>query len=240
MVTSKLLRIALGSLPIVFAFSASQAVAAILEADLNSNLEAGFDGNILNNDLIEGTSPALASLTATPGANFPATGSNDGTATHVNGLVYYGGPPPTGVDLLYTLQGSATGYDINTVNSIYGWQDSRYRHAAQEWTISVSTVANPTLTPLYTVVYAPYAANDNAAGSTQVTLTDSTGTIVSGVTAINFHLTTYGNPGDPGYTGEIGVVREFDVLGTPTVPEPASLGLIGLGGLGILARRRRV
>lgn len=240
---SKLLRIALGSLPFLFAFSASPALANIVETDASSNFETGFDANILSNDLINQNQPTLASQSATPGATFAATGANDGTATHDSGLVYYGGPPPTGVDLTFNLNtdpgtgGSANGYSLSSINGIYGWQDSRYRHAAQEWVVSVETTSNPTtFTDVYTVVYAPFAANDGAAGSTQVTLT---GTLPTNVIAINFHLSPYGASGDPGYTGEIGVVREFDVIGSASTPEPASLGLLCLGSVRLLARRRR-
>ena len=235
----RLAAIGLVSVPVVVAFSASSALASIVETDLSSGSETGFDANILSNDLINQGQATLSSLVATPGANFPATGSDDGTATHTNGLVYYAGPPTTGVDLTFNLNtnpgtgGSATGYSLSSINGIYGWQDSRYRHAAQEWVVSVETTSSPSIFQnVWTVLYTPFAANDIAAGSSQVTLT---GSLPTNVTAINFHLSPYGAPNDPGYTGEIGVVREFDVVGTASVPEPASLGLLGLGGLGFLA-----
>ena len=209
------------------------AQAAFVRVDLNNNSETFFDPNISNSDLINISSPALSSFTSSSPGTFNESGTHNGDGVDTSGLSYWdGGAPPV---LTYTLTGSATGYDITSVNSIYGWRDSRYRHAAQEWTLAVTTVAVPTFTDITNVVYAPYAANDGAAGSTQVNLT---GAIASGVTAVRFTLATYGNPGDPGYTGEYGVVREFDVFGAATVPEPASLGLLGVAGLALVRRRK--
>jgi hypothetical protein len=62
------------------------------------------------------------------------------------------------------------------------------------------------------------------------------------VTGIRFHINTYATTGSTGYTGELGVIREFDVIGGPTaaVPEPATavLALLAAGGFGVRRRRR--
>ncbi len=58
-----------------------------------------------------------------------------------------------------------------------------------------------------------------------------TGIGLTNVTAVQFSFPSTQN----GYVG----YRELDVLGTASTPEPASLGLLGLGGLSFLARRRR-
>ena len=203
-----------------------------------------FDGFISSTDLIQAGSATLSgSVVASAPGSFPAGGANNGNAVQTSGLSYWGGNLGS-VDLTYNLTGSATGFDITSVNSIYGWQDVRYRHAAQEWQLFVSTVAVPTFTSIYSVVYAPWAANDGAQGSTMVTLADSTGVLATGVTALRFHLTPYSSPGMPGYTGEIGVVREFDVFGTVSgpsaVPDSATstVGLLGMAGLlGVFFRR---
>src|SRR4051794_423451 len=110
--------------------------------------------------------------------------------------------------------------------------------------MSVAKVGTPTtFQTVATVTYAPFAANDNAAGSTRVVLTDTAGVLGSGlatsVAAVRFHVNPYATTGSTGYTGEVGVIREFDVLGTPTVPEPAAMGMVAVAGAGLLSRRRR-
>lgn len=217
----------------------------MIEVDANSGTETNFDSGIVATDLINAGRPSFTSVAATGSPQFAVTGSNDATTTHNTGLTFWSGVHAAGEDVTYTLNtnpgtgGSATGYDITQVNSFYGWQDSRYRHAAQQWVMSVQTSTPGTFTPVATVVYAPFAANDNAAGSTRVTLTDSTGVLASGVTAIRFHVNTYSSTGNTGYTGELGVIREYDVLGAATVPEPAA-GLVAAAAAGgLLGRRRR-
>ena len=221
----------------------------IIQADQSGTVQNAFDGNISTTDLIQATSATLlgnVAGTGTPGFGF--AGSNDGTSAHTNGLTYWGGDNAAGQSLTYTLTGSATGYDITSVNSIYGWHDVRYRHAAQQWTLSVTTVTNANFTDVHTVVYRPFADLDPLQGSTQVTLTDDTGTIATGVTALRFNLLPYGPDTQTGYTGEIGVIREFDVFGAASaanvaaVPEPSTLAVIGIGlaGFGWWRRPREV
>ena len=216
--------------------------AAIIELTANNGLQSFFDGNISSIDLIQAGSPTLSgTVVASAPAAFPETGSNDGTAINSSGLTYWNGVNSAGQDLTFTLAGSATGYDITSVNSIYGWQDSRSRHSAQQWTLEVATVSNPTFTPLHSVVYTPFAPTDNAEGSTQVTLTDTAGVIVSGVTAVRFHIDHFSSPGSTGFSGELGVIRELDVFGAPTaVPEPNMFLGFGLSGILAMVGLRRL
>ncbi len=207
--------------------------AAVIELTANNGSQSFFDANISTIDLIQSGAPTLSgTVVASAPGTFAETGSNDGTAINSSGLTYWGGVHSAGQDLTFTLTGSATGYDITSVNSIYGWQDSRSRHSAQQWTLEVATVANPTFTPLHSVVYTPFGPTDNAEGSTQVTLNDTTGVIASGVTGIRFHIDHFSTSGATGYTGELGVIRELDVFGAPTVvPEPSGFTFFSLTGL---------
>ena len=78
-----------------------------------------------------------------------------------------------------------------------------------------------------TVNYAPFTGNAGTPNSSQVTLTDPGNTLV-GVAALRFAFLSNGGSGQ--------VFREINVTGTP---EPASLGLIGLGSLLFLRRTAR-
>ena len=221
---------------VCLALSAASANAAIIQTTLNNGTsQSFFDGNISNADLINVGSPTLGSFVSSSVGAFPESGTHNGDGVNTSGLSYWtnGGP----ILLTYTLTGSATGYDITSINSIYGWQDSRSRHAAQRYTVSVTTVSNPTFSPLHTVLYDPWT--DNLVGSTQVSLTDSTGVLATGVTAIRFTATT-----DNG--SEVGVIREYDVFGSATavIPEPTTIAvwsLLGLcwAGMGVWRRRGR-
>lgn len=223
---------------------AGPASAVLMQSQSSSNFQTGFDAFVSTGDLIQSSAPTLGSVVASLPGDFSYTGANNGNAAHTSGLSYWGANPGT-VTLTYTLAGSVTGYDISSVNSIYGWQDVRYRHAAQRYEVWVQTVLNPVFTQIAAVDYHPWAANDPAQGATQVTLTDTTGYLATGVTAIRFQLHPYMTLGASGYTGEIGVVRELDVFGTAssaasaTVPEPGTLALFGLAFAGLLLSRRK-
>lgn len=216
--------------------------AGIVSLNQNAGSQTFFDNFISSNDLIQaGSSSLLGVLPSVPG-NFPSEGANNGNAAQTSGLSYWGGQHNPGfVELTYFLTGSDTGYDITSVNSIYGWQDSRYRHAAQQWQLFISTVLVPTFTHLHSVVYTPFS--DYAEGSTMVNLTDTSGVLASGVTGLRFRLTPFVGINQ---TGEIGVVRELDVFGSVSSPaSPVSVpdsaastaSLLVVSGLLVLSAR---
>ena len=211
--------------------------ASIVQLNASNDNQAFFDSNISTTDLIEGGSATLSgSVIASGTPNFPASGANDGTANFVAGLTYWGSDGTyTSQTLTFNLAGSVGGYDISTVNSIFGWPDSRSRFTGQQWKLSVTTVANPAFTQIYAVNYQAFTGSESAAGSTQVTLSDSGGFIATGVTALRFEFFPYAMPGDFGYSGEIGIIHELDVIGSITpVPEPSTMCLMSLGGGALL------
>jgi hypothetical protein len=91
----------------------------------------------------------------------------------------------------------------------------------------VATVANPVFADVALVDYAP-----SGAASSMVSVTDSTGTIASGVTAVQFTF-------QPVLVNDI-LLGEIDVTGVATVPEPSTIALLAFACLaGLIAIRRR-
>ncbi len=203
--------------------------ATIVQTNLNDNSKTFFDGNAVTTDLINALSPALGSFSSTRAGSFNTAGAHDGSTVANSGYAYWGSGGT--VILTYTLAGSATGYDIDSINTIYGWGDSRGRHAAQHYDIEITTVANATFTALTSVDYDPFT--DSLQGSSQVTITDDAGALATGVTGIKFVIRS-----DNG--SEVGVIHEYDVIGSATViPEPTTATLLGAFGLSLLFRRRK-
>lgn len=222
--------------------------------------QSTFDGGISSTDLgesatVTGTTPSLGSLAGlNDGAGSPV---GTDTSANLNNDCYFDGTAGFGTPnllvshpvVVYAFNvgagGSSTGYNITSVVSTYGWHD----HASfsdQDYSIAYSTVANPTVfIPLTSVAFNPFdPSNDSApAGSqfnsSQVTVTDSSGVLASGVADLQFTFSPYFNVAGLEQAGQ--VIREIDVNGVATsVPEPAVCGLV-LSGLALtLNRRRRV
>ena len=114
------------------------------------------------------------------------------------------------------------GYDITQIRSIHAWGDSAtYSH--QVYDLYVSCVGAPnTFTFLKSVYYAvpghEWEYGGGSANSTQVTLTNSTGTITSGVARIQVQY-TYGGGG----SSEKQIAREFMVVGAPSATTAPSV-----------------
>lgn len=207
--------------------------AAIVYTSSSNTSLSFFDGNISTSDLIHEGAASFGSYSLSDPASFTTqNGFIDGAPTEAQDVIYWNNPAPHTMTVLLT--GSATGYDLTQITSIYGWQDTRTVYSAQHYDVLVSTVGSSSYSLLLSVDYDPFASNGE--GSSQVVVTEnSTGILASGVDAIRFVMR-----GDSSNPNVVGVIREIDVFGSVTsVPEPSSMILLGLGSLLSVYRRRR-
>ena len=114
---------------------------------------------------------------------------------------------PTIVTFQFDLTRGAAGYDITNITSIAAY-DSGGMYINQNFDVYLSYVSSPsTFVLLDSVSYSPLSSNLPGSGSSQVTLTDSTGTLATGVAAIQFQFKSNGANGQ--------IIGEMDVFGTP-------------------------
>lgn len=215
--------------------------AAVIKATVSTggaSSQTAYDADISTTDLINVGQPTWdGTIIASTAPSFSINGSNDGldddgTGSGVGLTFWNSGATQT---LTFNLAGSATGYDITSIVSIYGWANGAHRFSEQNYSISFATVGNPTLTLFDSIAYDPFGDSDGDAASSKVTWTeDTTNVLASGVTAIRFTFTSSDS------SAVVGVIREIDVFGSATaIPEPSSITLFGFAGLALVLRRRR-
>ena len=122
------------------------------------------------------------------------------------------------------LAGAPLGFDISGIDTYGGWNDAG--RDRQVFKISYSLVGSPDFVYLGAVDSNPAAGGNPSAVRAQFP-TSLTG--VDGIRVDWFGLQ------ENGYAG----IGEIDVFGTASVPEPAATGLLGLGALALLRRRRK-
>ena len=133
--------------------------------------------------------------------------------------------------LTYTLDlsGAAFGYDISSIDTFTGWQDYR---AGQDFDIEYSVVGDTDFNELGNIQ--EIVTNQN------LHLNVTSDTPLTGVDQIRFSINSAPNPTNSKPGSTIGSVwREIDVTGTATVPEPSTMMLALVGGLGMVIQRRR-
>jgi hypothetical protein len=120
----------------------------------------------------------------------------------------------SGAIITYTFSSPIT---VTSINTYVGWRDGGREN--QDYTISYSLAGSATdFLPLYSVAYDPPRTGDPS--DTAVSLSDTSGTILDGVAALQFSFPSVQN----GYVG----YRELNVEGTSDVPEPGTIVLTGI------------
>jgi hypothetical protein len=158
----------------------------------------------------------------------PGNPAGDQAAQTARNANFATGGNTGGTSVTYTLPAPA---NLTGITVYGGWQDSG--RDQQAYSISYATAANPgTFVPLTgaTVDFNPGGVPGTTPSATRVTFTDNAGLLAGNVAALRFDF----NATENGYAG----YTEIDAFGT-AVPEPATLGLIGIATLGTLRRRRR-
>ena len=174
-----------------------------------------------NSSLIGGEAPSSASgnfSLEVPGRSVNSlTAGGIGGLTRISGTVGYttsknyvtcGNSGGAGASVVYTLAGSASGYDLSRIVVYGGWADAG--RDQQAYTVYYSTVAAPaTFSLLGSVNYNP-ANTANAQSATRATLVPAVGVLATRVAAVKFDFTSPGS--ENGYCG----YSEIDVFGAPS------------------------
>ncbi len=233
------------------AAASSATQAAVVTTEVFNNTSRTFFP-VLNNDLIDGVLPTVTDATMDPGfvplnSSFTIDNITDGSNSNSGGSIvdtrYDAGESAVGTlmyELTFDLDTSvnALGYDISSIISTTNGSDERVN---QDIEIFFSFVGDGGFTSIDRNLYAP-RGNDRGDASAQVTFTDTTGLLGSGVDAVRFRTylvndTLLDGTTTPSPNGAT-VFSEFDVVAIATVPEPTS-ALAGLAGLAMLAMRQR-
>jgi hypothetical protein len=217
-----------------YAFSnavANPAVLVVPEVTQASGAGPGFAPfTVRNDDLLQLN---LAGVTSS--GDFGIDGSG-GLAALTNGSFTINGGNPgnntplaTGqnnafVEFALDLSANTLGYDVTSIDIYGGWNDAG--RDRQLYRILYSLVGDGSFIPLSALDY-----NPTPPGGTPSAVRAIFETALTGVDGVRIEFL---NGQENGYAG----YGEIDVTGTATVPEPASVGLLLLGGLTVLRRRR--
>jgi hypothetical protein len=140
------------------------------------------------------------------------------SSPQANKLQVAGNNGTAGSLLVYTLPASSHGYDLSKINVYGGWQDSG--RDAQAFTVSYSTVANPsTFVLLAQVDYSPANVPGGVASASRTTIADASGgKVARNVAALRFDFTAPASEnGAVGYTAITVEGVAATEMGTPPI-----------------------
>ena len=140
----------------------------------------------------------------------------------------------------FDISTNTLGYDITEIFSVAGWSTIGAGRSNQGYQIDLTFVDNTT----ETLIDGTWETNSPAEYWTTATLTNIGGGVLTEgtVSATGVRAITFLNfdPSNAGGGGNFVSYREFDIIGTATIPEPSTLALFGLAGLAVLVSRKRL
>lgn len=160
----------------------------------NRNVKSLTDGGSLG--IRTGGSPVTTST------NYVTCGNGNGAGSMV----------------VYTLDGSSTGFDLTNIVVYGGWGDNG--RDQQAYTVSYSTVDEPAKFVLLTRVNVNPSIAGNLQSATRVSIDSPSGVLAKAVAAVKFDFTS--PESENGYCG----YAEITVFGTPTVPPPPRVSAV--------------
>lgn len=182
----------------------------IANASPSSSGDGDFTGGSFNVPTGGSDTPVLTDGTFGT-IDFNQSGNHAWVTCIGSGTSYNGGPLLGGQYVIYTLTGSANGYDITNIMTAGGWNDGG--RDQQSYTINYATAANPTyFTRLTTVSYNP--ASPVGYSMNRATIMPASGVLASNVVALEFDMTT--PAGENGFSG----YSEIAAYGSPSVTPP--------------------
>ena len=196
---------------------------------------------ILSNDLVNQGQATVASMNSTPmcginGGAYDSTaivdGGMSGAYQNDDGLLWGGTYLEVYLNLNAATGGSANGYDINQVRVFSGWNDNRKDHW---YAIELLKVGEA---DWYRIKEVDLKSSGLPQGIESIVASDVSGeSIGTNIQALRIIMLPVVNEDWTAWIGS--VYQEMDVIGTASVPEPATMSLLVMGGLGVLLRRKK-
>jgi len=190
-------------------------------------------------DLAQDGSPALLSseLTIPDAFGEPTSNLGSGALNATNGEArglffsqsFRGGQLPSTLTLTFDTVLNPLGYEIEEIVTYAGWIVNGSALGNQQYLLEYSVIDDEDFVSCGVQTFTPFDDDDpEVAGVTELTLTDTTGVIATGVDAIRI---TFQDHGFSNVSGGIDgtVYQEIDIIGTP-VGDPVELGDIWFVG----------
>jgi lysophospholipase L1-like esterase len=179
-------------------------------------------------DLAQTGSAAILSNTFSGPTFFGTTAQlGNGLLSNAGGGVYLsqtfgGGFLPNTQTIVFNTTVNTAGYNISGITTYAGHSENGSALANQKYNLEYRRVGSTSYTSLGLISHIPYNnTNTDLAAATRITITDSTGTVASGVDAIRITYLSHGfTNGNPAVDGTL--YKEVDVFGTAAaIPAPA-------------------